>query len=58
MHFGLRTLFVLITLVAVESFLWTVTPPLVRLPAMFATVLVLPGFAFMVLIFLKERRDR
>ena len=58
MHFGLGTLFVLVTLVAVDCFLWTVTPPLVRVPAMVATVFVLPGFTFMVLSFLKDRRDR
>ena len=58
MHFGLRTLFVLVTLVAVDCFLWTITPPLVRIPATVATIFVLPGFAFMVLSYLKDRRGR
>jgi hypothetical protein len=58
MNFGLRTLFVLVTLAAVECFLWAITPPLVRVPMAIAMILVLPGFALLVLSYLKERRGR
>jgi hypothetical protein len=58
MRFSLRALLVLVTLAAVECFLWTITPPLVRVPMMVAAILVLPGFAVMVLSFIHDCRGR
>jgi hypothetical protein len=58
MRFSLRALLVLVTLAAVECFLWTITPSLVRVPMMVAAILVLPGFAFMALNLIHDRRGQ
>jgi hypothetical protein len=55
MRYSIRFLFSMVTLVAVECFILSITPPQVFYPALIAAIFVGPGFALMVHSLLLDR---